>query len=103
MSSGLLGQAEWIRVEANIGLDPASQAARGQFFTPESAAALIADMVVLPDSGLMHVLDPGAGSGMLTAALVDRVCRERPGLRLEVRRRSDAPHPLQRRTVPRAV
>ena len=84
MIPGLLTQAEWIRVEATIGLDPASQSARGQFFTPERAAALLADMVSLPESGSLRVLDPGAGSGMLTAALVERACRERPGMRVEV-------------------
>ena len=84
MTPGLLAQAEWIRVEATIGLDPASQSACGQFFTPERAAALIADMVALPPSGPLRVLDPGAGSGMLTAALVERVCRERPGMRVDV-------------------
>jgi len=84
MSSELLRQAELIRVEATNGLDPAVQSARGQFFTPERAAELIADMVDLPQSGSYRVLDPGAGSGMLTAALVDRVCRERSDLSVDI-------------------
>ena len=34
----------------------------------------------LPRTGVLHVLDPGAGSGVLSAAVVDRVRREAPDL-----------------------
>jgi hypothetical protein len=44
VSESLLGDAEWIRVEATLGLDGDTQASRGQYFTPERAAALIAGM-----------------------------------------------------------
>ena len=84
MVLGLLERAEWIRVEATIGLDPASQSARGQFFTPQQAATLIAGMVNLPEAGSLRVLDPGAGTGMLTAALVERACATRPNLSVDV-------------------
>jgi len=56
----------------------------GQFFTPSRAAALIADMPRLPTTGVLRVLDPGAGVGSLTAALIARILREAPGLRVEV-------------------
>ena len=41
-------------------------------------------MPSLPRTGTLRVLDPGAGSGMLTAALVDRVHAEQPGLSLHI-------------------
>ena len=73
----LLRQAERVRVEATLGLDQGTQSARGQYFTPERAAALIAGLPHLPHTESLRVLDPGAGTGMLTAALVDRVRRHR--------------------------
>lgn len=65
-------------------IDPRRQAALGQFFTPQGAATLIASMPTLPAAGTLRVLDPGAGSGSLTAALVSRALEESPNLRLEV-------------------
>jgi adenine-specific DNA-methyltransferase len=38
----------------------------------------------LPETGLVRLLDPGAGSGMLTAALVARILTERPNLSVHV-------------------
>jgi len=79
MSDGLLAEAEWIRVEATLGLSASMQSSRGQYFTPEQAASLIAGMPRLPSRGTVQVLDPGAGSGMLTAAIVERIVHESPG------------------------
>src|SRR5262245_21032537 len=80
MHSEILGLAEQNRSAALSSIDPAAQATLGQFFTPARAAALIASMPRLPQSGSIRVLDPGAGSGMLSAALVSRVLGEAPGL-----------------------
>ena len=44
MRDGLLAEAEWIRVEATLGLSADIQVSRGQYFTPEQAAALIASL-----------------------------------------------------------
>ena len=77
VSDGLLHEAEWVRAEAMIGLDRSAQSVRGQYFTPERAAELVAALPRLAGVESLRVLDPGAGSGMLTAAIVDRVCRER--------------------------
>lgn len=41
-------------------------------------------MFRLPEGGTLRVLDPGAGTGMLSAALVNRVLQERSDLSLEV-------------------
>lgn len=80
----LVSATERRRVEA-IGILPASQRADlGQFFTPLRAATLIASMPRLPRSGTMRILDPGAGVGSLTAAIVARAIQENPHLALEI-------------------
>ena len=65
-------------------LHASRRAELGQFFTPSRAAALIAAMPRLPTSGILRVLDPGAGVGSLTAALIARVLAEAPRLSIEV-------------------
>ncbi|WP_239396842.1 Eco57I restriction-modification methylase domain-containing protein [Frankia sp. CiP3] len=84
MHSDLLDVAEGNRVSALRMLDPKTQDTRGQFFTPARAASLIAGMPRLPEEGSITVLDPGAGSGILSAALVARVLAERPNLAAHV-------------------
>jgi len=56
----------------------------GQFFTPSSVARFIASLPSLPESGTVRILDPGAGMGSLTAALVARIALERPALHVSV-------------------
>jgi adenine-specific DNA-methyltransferase len=80
VTDDLLDQAEQIRTEALGSLDAAAQSALGQFFTPVRAAVLIASIPRLPATGQVRLLDPGAGSGMLSAALVARILVERPDL-----------------------
>jgi adenine-specific DNA-methyltransferase len=53
-------------------LDPKARAAWGQFFTPRASAGLVASMAPLPTAGDWRLIDPGAGVGSLTAALVAR-------------------------------
>ncbi|WP_047692836.1 class I SAM-dependent methyltransferase [Kocuria sp. ZOR0020] len=84
LATDLLRIAEVGRVAALGGLDARTQSQLGQFFTPAAAARLISSMPSLPSSGTLRVLDPGAGSGILTAALVSRVLAERPELSLEI-------------------
>jgi adenine-specific DNA-methyltransferase len=84
MQSKLLDLAERNRVRALSSLNPKTQDSLGQFFTPPRAAALIASMPRLPKTGLLRVLDPGAGSGMLSAALVSRILTEAPDLDVHV-------------------
>ena len=79
-ATALLERSETRRVEALAALDPQRQQHLGQFFTPDRAAKIIAAMPRLPESGTLRVLDPGAGSGALTAALVERILAEAPGL-----------------------
>ena len=76
----LLPLAAARRDAALAGLDAASRADLGQFFTPVAVASLMAGLPRLPRTGVLRVLDPGAGSGVLSAAVVDRVRREAPDL-----------------------
>jgi len=80
----LLSVAESERVAALAGLDARVQSELGQFFTPIVAAQLIASIPRLPEFGTLRVLDPGAGSGVLAAALVGRALVERPELSIEI-------------------
>jgi adenine-specific DNA-methyltransferase len=50
-------------------LDKKHRAAWGQFFTPAPVAAFLADLIILPEAGGFVVLDPGAGTGSLAAAV----------------------------------
>jgi adenine-specific DNA-methyltransferase len=84
VADDLLIQAEQNRTDALRSLDATTQSALGQFFTPARAAALIASIPRLPESGEVRLLDPGAGSGMLSAALVARILTERPNLSVHV-------------------
>ena len=84
VGNDLLERTESRRVDALSRLDPDTQSTLGQFFTPNAAAQLIASMVRLPSSGVFRVLDPGAGSGSLSAAVVARVLREAPTVKLEI-------------------
>lgn len=72
---GLVDGVEERRVRAFTGRGASSRAELGQFFTPAPVAALLAGMFEVP-AGRQRVLDPGAGVGSLTAALVDRARHE---------------------------
>src|SRR5690348_7909194 len=82
---GLLTRTEDRRTLAGVALATAPERVRlGQFYTPSRAASLIAAMPRLPRAGTLRVLDPGAGIGSLTAALVARILREAPALHVEI-------------------
>ncbi|MGC2375543.1 MAG: Eco57I restriction-modification methylase domain-containing protein [Solirubrobacteraceae bacterium] len=67
-----LARVEQRRSLTSAALDPKVRAAWGQFFTPRASAGLLASMAPLPTSGDWRLIDPGAGVGSLTAALVAR-------------------------------
>ncbi len=48
----------------------------GQFFTSTETAQYMASMFKKPNKSQLSILDPGAGSGILSAALVDRLQSE---------------------------
>jgi adenine-specific DNA-methyltransferase len=45
----------------------------GQFFTSKSAARFMASLFTIPCQSAIRILDPGAGSGVLSAALIERL------------------------------
>lgn len=77
-------RAEVRRYEVLSALDVDSQAALGQYFTPVAAAEIIASLPSIPTGVTIRILDPGAGSGMLSAAMVERLRAARPDARIEV-------------------
>lgn len=48
----------------------------GQFFTSPEIAAFMAGLFVVPHQKSISILDPGAGSGILSAALIERLQNE---------------------------
>ena len=84
MGDDLLSRTEARRGATLAELDVGTQARLGQFFTPGRAAQLIASMPNLPKSGVLRVLDPGAGVGSLSAALVARVLAEAPNVAVDI-------------------
>lgn len=51
----------------------------GRLFTKKNTARLMADMIKLDAEKTAYtVLDPGAGTGILAAAVVERICKEAP-------------------------
>jgi len=83
-ASDLLDEVEAARHRYRALVDGAHQAALGQYFTPPATALRMADMFRLPGS-VVRVLDPGAGVGALTAALVTTLAaRDMPPRRIEI-------------------
>jgi len=52
----------------------------GQFFTPKTTACFMAEMVSIPTKKKVTILDPGAGSGILSAAIVEKVNKDNKGI-----------------------
>jgi adenine-specific DNA-methyltransferase len=68
VSGDLIGQVEQIRQEATAAVDPGSRSELGQVFTPPPVSGLMASMFQQRET--MRLLDAGAGSGSLSAAVV---------------------------------
>jgi len=45
----------------------------GQFFTPKTTASFMAEMIDVPTKKTIIILDPGAGSGILSAAIIETI------------------------------
>ena len=67
--------AEYYRVDAALKLDPKKRSVLGQYMTPAPIGRFMASLFT-DLSGDLRILDPGAGVGSLTAALVERLCNE---------------------------
>ncbi len=54
----------------------------GRLFTKKNSARLMANMIELDDSKNAYtILDPGAGTGILSAAIVEHICKNAPNCR----------------------
>ena len=77
LAAGPLRCAEQRRIAHAEGLNGEIQAELGQYFTPAPIARLLAGMFEPPEGRVrVRVLDPGAGVGSLSAALVERAASE---------------------------
>ncbi|WP_283137609.1 Eco57I restriction-modification methylase domain-containing protein [Rhizohabitans arisaemae] len=76
----LVERTEKRRQATLAALDPKRRAQFGQYFTPAQVSDFIASLARFPVSGSVRILDPGAGAGSLSAALVARLIKERPDL-----------------------
>ena len=45
----------------------------GQFFTPKETAVFMAKMFIIPQKRVLNILDAGAGSGILSAAIIEEI------------------------------
>ncbi|HFQ94765.1 MAG TPA: SAM-dependent methyltransferase, partial [Anaerolineae bacterium] len=75
-AANLPERAELYRLDANRQLSPQTQAALGQFMTPLSVAEFMATMFRRPVTGIIRLLDPGAGVGSLTAVFIHHLLRQ---------------------------
>jgi len=83
-TADLLDRSESVRVRTLAQLEPSSQSKLGQFFTNSRTASLLTSMPRLPREGSVRLLDPGAGSGALSAALIARLLAEAPGVSIDL-------------------
>lgn len=71
----LVAAAELCGNDAVAKLNPARRAALGQYMTPAPVGRFMAGLFTNL-AGDARILDPGAGAGLLTAVLVERLCAE---------------------------
>ena len=51
----------------------------GRMFTKKDTARLMAELCEIPDKEKLYILDPGAGTGILAAALIEKICNSGKG------------------------
>ena len=66
---------DFYRLGATLQLDPRQRSSLGQYMTPAPIARFMASLFTNL-TGDLRILDPGAGVGSLTSALVERLCRQ---------------------------
>ncbi len=72
----LIEIAESRRLAALAKLSPSAKVEFGQFMTPAVIAQFMAGRFLSSTKTEVSLLDPGAGVGSLTAAVIDRICLE---------------------------
>ena len=56
----------------------------GQFFTSKETAMYMSSLFEIPDVETVQILDPGAGSGILSVALVERIHTDYPDKKIRL-------------------
>ena len=72
--STLLSDIEFFSIDAARKADSSHKSFLGQFMTPKGIAEMMATMFS-PNGNQIHLLDAGAGTGILTAAFVAHACQ----------------------------
>ena len=72
----VLHAAELLRIKANSELNPKVRSTLGQFFTPQPISLYMASLFNKIEGNIL-LLDPGCGSGSLTAAFVDEAIKRK--------------------------
>lgn len=80
----LLAQAEARRKSSQPEHENSRGIQLGQFFTPVAVAELLAELPRIPEDNYINILDPGAGTGILAAALINRLLSEKPSLHIRL-------------------
>lgn len=73
----LLDYVDNFRLEASRALESGRRSDLGQFFTPPPVARTLASMLAVSGK-TVRILDPGAGVGILSAAVVSRLLEDNP-------------------------
>lgn len=74
----LSGLSESERLRLSLDGSRPRQSELGQFFTPASIATLMSGLFQLPPTEALSILDPGAGVGSLSLALLDSILAMKP-------------------------
>lgn len=72
-TDSLIDAADARRIAVGAVLDGARQERHEQYFTPAAIARLMASMVQPRPADSLSLLDPGAGTGILSAALIEAI------------------------------
>lgn len=72
-----LERIDVVRRQAASTLNSERRSLLGQFFTPPPIARMMSSMMMRTTRKSYSLLDPGAGVGILSAAFVDTVCKEK--------------------------
>lgn len=83
-TSDLLVRAEERRIATQNSLEAERQELAEQYFTPNLVASIMASLPKITERSSVRILDPGAGSGILTAAMVQTLLDQNPRIEIEV-------------------
>ena len=72
----LLSTAEIIRLKSTNDLHPLRKRENSQYFTPLAIAEFMASMISYTQEK-MRILDPGAGTGILTASVINQITKSK--------------------------